>query len=186
MSMQEPEPWQQIASRLVFEHPRLSLIEDTVVLPSGQQTEWLRFKARRDFVTAVCIDAEQRILLARQYCHPAGRVVHEFPGGLVEEGESFADAARRELMEEVGWYAHHLEEIGTFLPYVRRSSAKGRVFVATQLEERRLPPDREEFIAYEWIDVTTLEARMRAGELDNGHLHATWNIFRLHRRKFLT
>ena len=186
MSVQDPEPWRQIASRLVFEHPRLSLIEDTVVLPSGQQTEWLRFKTRRDFVTIVCIDSDQRILLARQYCHPAGRVVHEFPGGMVEEGESFVEAARRELMEEVGWYAHHLEEIGAFLPYVRRSSVKGRVFVGTELEECRLSPDCEEFIAYEWIEAAELEARMCSGELDNGHLHATWNIFRLHSHKYLT
>lgn len=175
----EPLPWQQLSSRVVFDHPRLSLVEDTVVLPSGKQTEWLRFQNRQDFVMVICVDPEQRILLSRQYCHPVGQVVHEFPGGLVDTGESHMDAARRELMEEVGWYAYQLDEIGTFLPYVRRSSVRAFLYVATDLEERHLPADSEEFIAYEWVDVGTLEARMRSGELVNGHLHAAWNLFRL-------
>ncbi len=127
----------------------------------------------------ICVNAERQILLSRQYCHPVGRVVHEFPGGVADEGESYAEAARRELMEEVGWYAHQLEEIGVFTPHVRRWSVQGRVFVATELEERHLPPDSEEFIAYEWVEIPTLEDRMRTGELDNGHLHAAWNMFRL-------
>lgn len=185
MSSREPLPWQQLHSRVVFDHPRLSLVEDTVVLPSGKQTEWLRFQDRQDFVLVICVDPAHRILLSRQYCHPVGRVVHEFPGGLVDAGESHMEAARRELMEEVGWYAHQLDNIGTFLPHVRRSSGRALLYVATDLEERHLPADSEEFIAYEWVDVATLEARMRSGELDNGHLHAAWNLFRLHAERFL-
>ncbi len=185
LSSREPRPWQQLSSRVLFDHPRLSLVEDTVILPSGKQTEWLRFQDRQDFVLVICIDPSQRILLSRQYCHPVRRVVHEFPGGLIDVGESSVEAARRELMEEVGWYAHQLDEIGAFLPHVRRSSGRGLVFVATDLEERHLPADSEEFIAYEWIDVPALEARMRSGELDNGHLHAAWNLFRLHAERFL-
>lgn len=138
------------------------------------------------FFLVICIDPSQRILLSRQYCHPVGRVVHEFPGGLIDAGESSLEAARRELMEEVGWYAHQLDAIGAFLPHVRRSSIQALVYVATQLEERHLPADHEEFIAYEWVDVPTLEARMRSGELDNGHLHASWNLFRLHAERFLS
>jgi ADP-ribose pyrophosphatase len=182
----EPLPWQQLNSRVVFDHPRLSLVEDTVILPSGKQTEWLRFQNRQDFVLVICVDSTQRILLSRQYCHPVGRVVHEFPGGLVDADESPMEAARRELMEEVGWYAHQLDELGAFLPYVRRSSVRALLYVGTDLEERHLPADSEEFIAYEWVDVTTLEARMRSGELENGHLHAAWNLFRLHAERFLT
>jgi ADP-ribose pyrophosphatase len=179
MSSLEPVPWQQIDSQVIFEHPRLSLVEDTVILPSGKQTEWLRFKARRDFVLIICVDVQRRILLARQYCHPVGRVVHEFPGGNADVGESYEDAARRELMEEVGWYPHQLEAIGAFLAHVRRASLKGRVFVATELEERRLPSDQEEIIASEWVDIPTMEARIGSGELDNGQLLAAWSLFRI-------
>ncbi len=185
MHSREPLPWQQLDSRVIFDHPRLCLVEDTVVLPSGKQTEWLRFQDRQDFVLVICVDPAQRILLSRQYCHPVGRVVHEFPGGLVDAGESHVEAARRELMEEVGWYAHQLDAIATFLPNVRRSSVRAHVYVATELEERHLPSDSEEFIAYEWVEVATLETRMRSGELDNGHLHAAWNLFRLHAGQYL-
>jgi len=185
LNSREPLPWQQLSSRVVFNHPRLSLVEDTVILPSGKQTEWLRFQKRQDFVLVICVDSARHILLSRQYCHPVGRVVHEFPGGLIDAGESPMEAARRELMEEVGWYAHQLDKISTFSPHVRRSSARAFLYVATNLEERHLPADSEEFIAYEWVEVATLEARMHSGELENGHLHAAWNLFRLHAERFL-
>jgi ADP-ribose pyrophosphatase len=180
MADQHPAPWKLIASRVVFEHPRLSLLEDTVLLPSGVQTEWLCFKDQRDFVVAICLDTEQRVLVSRQYCHPARRVVHEFPGGFADEGESYIQAARRELREEVGLYPHQLDELGAFLAYPRRSALRGRVFLARELEACLAAPDAEEFIAYEWLTIAAVENRMRSGEIDNAHMIAAWNIFRIH------
>jgi 8-oxo-dGTP diphosphatase len=49
---------------------------------------------------AVVLDGG-RVLLVR-HTHPDGRDFWCFPGGGVEPGESFAQAARRELREEVG------------------------------------------------------------------------------------
>lgn len=44
----------------------------------------------------------ERILLCREFRMAAGEWVYNFPAGLVEKGESVADAARRELKEETG------------------------------------------------------------------------------------
>jgi 8-oxo-dGTP pyrophosphatase MutT (NUDIX family) len=179
MTHEHLTPWRLIASRIIFEHPRLSLIEDTVILPSGVQTEWLRFKDQGDFVMVICVDAARRVLVSRQYCHPSRTIVHEFPGGLADLGESYMDAARRELQEEVGLFPHALEELGSFLAHPRRSAIRGRVFLATQVKECPLAPDVEEFIACEWLDIDCLERRMRDGEIDNVHMLAAWSIFKL-------
>lgn len=44
-----------------------------------------------------------RIVLIRQFRPPAGRMVYEFPAGLIDEGESPEQAAVRELLEETGY-----------------------------------------------------------------------------------
>ena len=120
------KPWPVLASRILFSHPRLTILEDTVLLPSGQQTEWLRFPDSRDVVAIICLDQHHRVLVAYQYNAGPRQVVDEFPGGGVAPEESYMEGARRELSEEVGIYAHDLQEIGAFLLNNRRWSGRCR------------------------------------------------------------
>lgn len=176
--MRTVKRWRIVASHILLDHPRLTVVEDEVVLASGARSRWLRFAGEADSVCVICVDNDRRVLIARQYSHPSGRVVQEFPGGGVQENESCADAARRELMEEVGLFPQGLREIGAFLTSNRRSSARQHVFVATDLTEQRLPHDPEEEIVYEWVDIPTVDERIRSGTIENGTLLAAWSIFR--------
>lgn len=49
------------------------------------------------------IEPEDELLLIRQFRPPAGRMMIEFPAGLIDPGEDAATAARRELLEETGF-----------------------------------------------------------------------------------
>jgi ADP-ribose pyrophosphatase len=184
MNTEQPQPWQQLSSRVLFDHPRFGLVEDTVELPSGRRTGWVSLRDGRDFVKLICVDEQRRVLVARQYCHPPRRVVGEFPGGIVEQGEDDEQAARRELQEEVGLFPRALRSIGTFLTNTRRSAITCRVYVATGLEQRPHSPDGEEFIAYEWLAIPALEQQIRAGAQENGVLLAAWVLFRLNCPEF--
>ena len=46
---------------------------------------------------------DNEIILIRQYRPPAGRAMIEFPAGLIDPGETAAESAARELMEETGF-----------------------------------------------------------------------------------
>jgi 8-oxo-dGTP diphosphatase len=66
-----------------------------------------------DIVVLTGMERELRVLLIRRGCEPfAGRWA--LPGGFVEPNEPLRDAARRELWEETGLHADHLEEVGAF------------------------------------------------------------------------
>ena len=45
---------------------------------------------------------KQRVLVIRQYRYPIDGFIYEFPAGLVDEGESYREAAVREVHEETG------------------------------------------------------------------------------------
>lgn len=52
-------------------------------------------------VIAAVIQREGRYLLCRRPAHKRHGLLWEFPGGKLEKGESYRDAARRELKEEL-------------------------------------------------------------------------------------
>lgn len=45
---------------------------------------------------------EDKIVLVKQYRYPIGDYIYELPAGLVDEGESLIEAAKREMKEETG------------------------------------------------------------------------------------
>ena len=91
------------------------------------ETRWLALyrSGRWDYVRRPQADAavgilaitgEQEIVLVEQYRIPVQRRVIEIPAGLVGDevefrGESLADTARRELLEETGYRAESVTEL---------------------------------------------------------------------------
>ena len=64
-------------------------------------------------------DGTRHVILVSQYRVPLGRFCLEIPAGLIgddasSEGEAAIDAAARELEEETGYRAAHLETLGEF------------------------------------------------------------------------
>jgi ADP-ribose pyrophosphatase len=181
MEKHELRAWERLETHLLLDHPWCRIAEDRVRLPSGQQVLWWRFAASADVACIICCDTNQRILLAYHYNNAPQRVVDEFPGGGIEAHESGDDAARRELLEETGLYAHSICEIGSFLINNRRSAQRMRVFVATDMEQLAATPEPSEYIAYEWVGIEEVNQRIRQGVLVNGMLLAAWSLFQAYR-----
>lgn len=71
--------------------------------------EQLKLKTRKNVPDGVAIysvirdkDGVEKVVLIRQYRYPIDDYIYEFPAGLVDPGESYRQAAIRELREETG------------------------------------------------------------------------------------
>ncbi len=104
-----------------------------------------------DAVTILPLDADGRVWFIRQYRHSAGADILELPAGTLKPDEDPAEAANRELQEEIGMKAAHLEEISTFWLAPGYSTELMHVFLATGLTPSQLDQDEDESITIEQV-----------------------------------
>ncbi len=79
--------------------------------------EYAERKGQIAAAVIVAVDGENRLVLVEQHRIPLGKRTIELPAGLVgdeDAGESIATGARRELEEETGFRADHVEQMGLF------------------------------------------------------------------------
>ncbi|MDQ6670712.1 MAG: NUDIX hydrolase [Chloroflexota bacterium] len=94
----------------------------------------------------VAVDADGQVLLVRQLRPAVDAHLLELPAGLVEPGEQPIDTARRELEEETGFTAQHLEPLVRFYTSPGFSTELLHVFLATGLHTGGVHLDGEEDI----------------------------------------
>jgi 8-oxo-dGTP pyrophosphatase MutT (NUDIX family) len=170
--------WETLASRAVFSHPRVTLVEDTVRLPNGTVTDYLRFGGQSESATVICLK-DGKILLSQEYSYPVHATLYQFPGGGVEAGEDPAVGALRELQEETGHTAQKITELGWYYINNRRSDAKMHVYLAESISEvPQQGGDAEEDITSEWVSIETIDQMITRGEITNFSVLAAWALFK--------
>ncbi len=136
----------------------LQVCRDTVRLPDASH-------ATREYVVhpgAVMIiplltDAAGglRLVMERQYRHPIGQVMLEFPAGKRDGGEDLLLCAQRELREETGYCAREWAHAGLMHPLVAYSTEFIDIWFARDLVLGEPHLDQGEFL--EVIDTTLPE-----------------------------
>lgn len=172
------QKWRTVTSNIIFQHPRLTLAEDEVELPNGKTTLYLKYQGGADAVTIIVVRDDGRLLLQTEYSYPPDEVLWQFPGGGVEANERIAEAAERELAEEVGLQASTWRELGAYYPNNRRSAAKMYVFLATGLTSVQAEGDPEEFIESYWKTTDEIERMIASGDIVNHSVLAAWSLYR--------
>ncbi len=104
-------PWKVLESKYPFPKFRM----DTCELPSGK--EYKAFVLEFDaWANVVAITKNNEVVLVKQYRHGVQEVLLELPGGVVDKGEDPLEGAKRELMEETGYSAGNIIEVGRLYP----------------------------------------------------------------------
>lgn len=170
--------WKKILSKNVFNHSRLSLIEDEVLLPNGEKVKYLKFKDDGSCgVTVITKRKDEKILVQKEYSYPSNKKLYQFPGGMVLKDEDVLKGANRELMEESSLKAHNIKYLGSYLINNRRSTARMNVVLATELEEKSLEGDLEEDIENYWFTEKEILGMIKNNEIINSNLLAAWSIY---------
>lgn len=114
---------------------------------------------------AILVEREGKILFVRQHRPAIGLSTLEIPAGLIDPGETPAEAAGRELAEEAQ-LAGDLEYLTGFYLSPGFCDEKLHVFRATNLRAAYARPDDDEDIAVEWHDPKQVLADSKEGKVE--------------------
>jgi ADP-ribose pyrophosphatase len=153
-------------SRRIYEGRVVNLRVDTLGLPGGR-THDVEVVEHSGAVVVIVQPTPDTMTLVRQYRHPVGHEMWEVVAGGMDPGETPEDAALRELREETGYRARHVERL--FSGY----SAPGFCtellhFCHVDGYDRGEPdPDEDEQIEVGTFSLEELWRMIRAGELQD-------------------
>ena len=167
--------WKCLESKVLLDHPRITVMEDSVELPSGEITSYVRL-AGHNAVTVICL-RDDEILLQREYSYPVGKVLLQFPGGKIDGSETPEHAAARELREESGFTFSECERLGWYYLSNRRSDSKMYVVLAKDMTPcEKSGGDAEEDIESFWMPLGKLKVLIAHGEITNFSVLAAWAL----------
>jgi 8-oxo-dGTP pyrophosphatase MutT (NUDIX family) len=125
--------WSRGEQRLIHRAHAFSLLEVGFTSADGAQAPFYLVSAP-DWANVVAEveddDGQSCFVLVRQYRHGTGELTLEFPGGVVDPGESAEVAARRELLEEADYECEHLSLAGWVNPNPAFMTNRCYTFVA--------------------------------------------------------
>ena len=125
-------PWEVVTRDVLFSGgPVREVSVESVRLPDNRIVSDYYVVRFPDYVLVFAEMEDGSVPMLRQYKHGARRVCLTFPGGSIEAGETPADAARRELMEEIGCVAQHVEKLGAFVTNANQGCNTAHLFRAT-------------------------------------------------------
>ena len=144
--------WKTLSSHYVHKGPWATLRVDKCEMPNGTIVEDYYVLEYSNWVNAVAVTEDNKIILVRQYRHAANIIALEIPGGVIDGDELPEDAMRRELLEETGYAFDKLELISTVSPNTATANNLTFCYLATggkKVQEQALD-EHEEIIVEEY------------------------------------
>lgn len=114
--MSRVKPWRELARETLLDCRIFEVERVDAVSPVDQSERSFVRLHSVDWVQIVPVTAHGEIVMIKQYRHGPGKIVLEIPAGMIEPGESPAEAATRECLEETGYRVEVPRPIGVLNP----------------------------------------------------------------------
>lgn len=167
------ERWEVTGSRRHFDGRVIGVRTDMVRMPDDD-TVARDVVEHPGSVAVLALDAQDRVLLIRQYRHPVGYLLWEAPAGIRDvDGEPPWVTAERELLEEAGYRAKEWHTLVDVFTSPGMCDERIRIFLARGLtevpdEERDFQPVHEEtHLPAAWVPLEEAVAKVLGGEIHN-------------------
>jgi ADP-ribose pyrophosphatase len=125
------DTWKTTNRRTVLQNGKFLTVEyHTVELPDGTIINDWSWVVTPDFINAVVIDEQDNFVLFRQGKYAYDGMSLAPVGGYIEPGEDPLEAAKREVLEELGYAADQWVDLGSYRVDANRGAGTGYAYLA--------------------------------------------------------
>jgi ADP-ribose pyrophosphatase len=159
-------PWKTMSKRVILDHGRFLRVENhEVQLPDGAVIPDWAWIITPSAAIVLAVTADQQFLCFRQTKYAIDGVALAPVGGMLEPGEEPLEAAKRELLEEMGYASVNWVDLGSHIVDPNRGVATMHLFLALDAQ-KEIEPNSDDLEDQELIVLsrTELEIALRAGE----------------------
>ncbi len=153
-----------LSSQIIYDGHAVKLRVDTVRMPSGRETR-REIVEHSDCVAIVAIDANDNVLLVKQFRKPVEKELLEIPAGGIDPGEDPVTAVRREMQEETGYLPQKVERLGGFYSAPGYCSEYLYLYLATDLTPSQLYAEDTESIKLVRVPISQIPSLITSGSI---------------------
>jgi 8-oxo-dGTP pyrophosphatase MutT (NUDIX family) len=160
--------WTVHGERSVYDSDWMRMVLADVELPNGHRFDHHVVRYPRQASGTVVLDPERGVLLLWRHRFITDTWGWEIPGGAIEAGETPEQAAARETLEETGWRAGPLRNLGSYAPSNGTADQVFHMFLADGATYVGDPLDPFESERVEWLALDEVRKIAADGQIRDG------------------
>lgn len=174
--------WKILSSEYLFNDLWFKVRKDKCITPQGKIVDPYYVYEFPDWVTALALTEDGKVILEKQYRHALGAVDMEIPGGCVDDTDKdYEEAIARELLEETGYSFSSYEYLGKVSANPSTNTNLMHMFLATggkKVAEQEL--DHNEEIEISLVSMDELKQMLKENKFVQA-MHVTCIMYALER-----
>ncbi len=133
-----------------------------------------------DWVNIIPLTGKNEVVMVEQFRHGTQEVTLEIPGGLIDDGETPMEAARREMNEETGYDGEEIVHLGTIAPNPAIQSNQCHSFLVRNVRVAMdTQPDEFEEIRVRLVPLDEIPGLIASGAISHALVVVAFMYFNL-------
>ncbi len=173
--------WQLLEETIVNDYNFFKVLKEKYINPRNKKEVNFYHLKLSDWTIVIPETVNKKIVMVKQFRPGAKKIFYEFPGGLIDKNETPISAAKRELLEETGYYSDDFELLNVSYPLPAFQTSKCYIYYAKNVKKinNKLKLDDGEDIEVFEEDIDEIKEMLFSNKLDNSIMALGFSLYLL-------